>query len=133
MEVMKIHKEQIKLLTEFIIEKSLIFHPTISPEGCPDFSNHYGKQYILIIDRNIMTKIVEICNTGTLKDQHISLLFWAHFNHISITGGLALNEYANNKNILLYFPILIFFYKLLVNRCHLIINTLDLKSILQRK
>ncbi|MFK4379792.1 hypothetical protein ABH948_005229 [Bacillus sp. RC218] len=103
MEVMNIHKEQIKLLTEFIIEKSLIFHPTISPEGCPDFSNHYGKEYILIIDRNIMTKIVEICNTGTLKDQHIlkvisSLLFWAHFNQISITGGLALNEYANNKN-----------------------------------
>ena len=100
---MKIHENQIKLLTEFIIEKSLIFHPVISPKGSPDFSSNYGKEYVLIIDRNIMTKIIELCNTGTLKDRYIlkvvsSLLFWSEFNNVSITGGLALNEYANIKN-----------------------------------
>lgn len=103
MEVLRIHEKQIKELTKFIIEKNLILHPIISPNGVPDFSYSIGKKYILIIDRNIMTKIIELCSTGTLKDPHIlkvvsSLLFWSHFNDVAITGGLALNEYANIKN-----------------------------------
>lgn len=103
MEVLRVQEKQIKELTEFIINKKLIFHPKISPEGTPDFSNYFGKKYILIIDRNIMTKIVELCRTGTLKDMYIlkvvsSLLFWSHFNDVAMTGGLALNEYANIKN-----------------------------------
>ncbi|WP_071395071.1 hypothetical protein [Bacillus tuaregi] len=103
MEVLRVQEKQIKELTEFIIDKKLIFHPIISPKGTPDFSNYFGEKYILIIDRNIMTKIVELCSNGTLKDMHIlkvvsSLLFWSHFNDVAITGGLALNEYANIKN-----------------------------------
>ncbi|MCY8786794.1 hypothetical protein [Bacillus inaquosorum] len=102
MEVLRIHEKQIKELTEFIIEKNLILHPLISPNGVPDFSDFMHKKYTLIIDRNIMTKIIELCRTGTLKDRYIlkvvsSLLFWSHFNDISLTGGLALNEYANIK------------------------------------
>lgn len=103
MEVLRVKEKQIKELTEFIIDKKLIFHPKISPKGTPDFSHYFGKRYTLIIDRNIMTKIVELCSNGTLKDMHIlkvvsSLLFWSHFNDVAITGGLALNEYANIKN-----------------------------------
>lgn len=50
-----------------------------------------------------MTKIIEFCHTGRLKDAYIrkligALLFWAEFNDISITGGLALNEYAVGQN-----------------------------------
>ncbi|WP_332275023.1 hypothetical protein [Bacillus velezensis] len=102
MEVLRIHEKQIKELTEFIIEKNLILHPIISSNGTPDFSKHICKKYILIIDRNIMTKIIELCRTGTLKDKNIlkvvsSLLFWSLFNDIALTGGLALNEYANTK------------------------------------
>lgn len=103
MDMLTVHKKQIKSLTEFIIDKALIYHPTISPKGIPDFSAYSHKEYILIIDRNIMTKIVELCNNGTLKDPYIlkvisSILFWSDFNNISITSGLALNEYANIKN-----------------------------------
>ncbi|MGX4200320.1 hypothetical protein ACWJJ5_04445 [Bacillus sp. JK74] len=102
MEVLRIHEKQIKELTEFIIEKNLILHPLISPNGIPDFSNRSCKKYLLIIDRNIMTKIIELCRTGTLKDMNIlkvvsSLLFWSLFNNIALTGGLALNEYANTR------------------------------------
>lgn len=103
MEILKIQEKQIKRLTEFIINKELIYHPVFSAKGIPDFSNQFAKKYILIIDRNIMTKIIELCSTGSLKDTHIlkvisSLLFWSHFNDVEITGGLALNEYANIKN-----------------------------------
>lgn len=49
-----------------------------------------------------MKKIIELCNAGSLRDRHIikvvsGILFWSHFNHVSITGGLFLNEYANIK------------------------------------
>lgn len=49
-----------------------------------------------------MTKIVEFCRTGKLSDAYIrkligALLFWAEFNDVEITSGLALNEYATVK------------------------------------
>lgn len=104
MDVIHVHENQLKAVTLFLVEKEILFHPTISPNGYPDFTGRYGRENILIIDRNIMTKIVEFCRKGILKDIYIlkligALLFWAEFNNIRITGGLALNEYATVKNI----------------------------------
>jgi len=102
MEVIRIHEKQLKAVTLFLVEKEIIFHPTISPNGYPDFTGRYGRRNILIIDRNIMTKIVEFCRTGIMKGSYIrklvsALLFWAEFNNIQINGGIALNEYAIEK------------------------------------
>lgn len=99
MEIIHIREEQLKSLTLFLIEKKIIFHPTISPSGCPDFTGRYERENILILDRNILTKLIEFCKTGELRDPYIrkliaALIFWAEANQIIITGGLALNEYA---------------------------------------
>lgn len=104
MEIIHIQENQLKAVTLFLIEKEIIFHPTISLNGCPDFNGRYDRKNILIIDRNIMTKIIEFCRAGSLKDAYIrkligALLFWAEFNDITITGGLALNEYATGQGI----------------------------------
>lgn len=104
MEIIKVDSKQLKAVTLFLIDKEVIFHPIISPNGYPDFTGRFGRKNILIIDRNIMTKIVEFCRSGILKDSYIrkvigALLFWAAFNNVNITGGLALNEYAIVKGI----------------------------------
>lgn len=104
MKLLLINENQLKAVTLFLIEKEIIFHPMISPNGCPDFTGRYGRKNTLIIDRNIMTKIVEYCRVGSLKDAYVrkligALLFWAEFNDITITGGLALNEYATGQGI----------------------------------
>jgi hypothetical protein len=54
------------------------------------------------LDRNILTKLIELFTNGTLKDKYLlkvisSLMFWADFNGVTLTSGFALNEYANNK------------------------------------
>lgn len=102
MEYICISKEKIKNITEFLIDKQIIFHPHISPNGCPDFSNYLGRNYILILDRNLLTKLLELVRKGTLNDNYLlkvisSLMFWANLNGFTITSGLALNEYANFK------------------------------------
>ena len=103
MKIIRIEENQIKLITEFLIKQQVIFHPHISPNGRPDFSRYLGRQYVLLIDRNILTKLIELCTNGVLKDKHqmkviSSLMLWVIFNNIEVTAGLALNEYANHKN-----------------------------------
>lgn len=89
----------------FLIKNKLIFHPNISPNGTPDFTDYYRRDYILIVDRNIITKLIELCINGTLKDPFLlkvigSIMFWAEFNNVVITAGVALNEYAFNLKIM---------------------------------
>ncbi len=103
MEIIYIRKSQLKAITLFLIERKIIFHPIISQDGCPDFTDREGFLNTLIIDRNIMTKIVEFCRTGLLKDPIYrkvisALIIWARFNDISISCGLAQIEYANTVN-----------------------------------
>ncbi|NWL87815.1 hypothetical protein DMN77_09395 [Paenibacillus sp. 79R4] len=101
MRLIEISDRHIKDVTMFLIQNKLIFHPKISPEGTPDFTNYYGRDYILILDRNILTKLIELCIQGTLNDNYLlkvvgSIMFWAEFNGVRITAGIALNEYAYN-------------------------------------
>jgi len=102
-EIIEVTEKEVKSTTIYLLHQQIIFHPHISPNGKPDFTNYIGRQYVLILDRNILTKLIELCNRGCLKDAHImkvigSLMFWALSNNISVTAGLALNEYANNKD-----------------------------------
>lgn len=103
MKIIKVREEDVKEITEFINDNKLIFHPVISPNGFPDFTNFFGRDFILILDRNILTTLLQLCTSGTLNDKYLlrvvsSLMFWAELNNVRVTAGLALNEYANYKN-----------------------------------
>ncbi|HYF68951.1 MAG TPA: hypothetical protein VD884_12495 [Ohtaekwangia sp.] len=102
MDTVRIKESELRQITLFIIDTKIIFHPVISPNGFPDFSNHQGIKNILILDRNILTPMIGLLKTGHLKDDHIrkiigSLMVWTQFNNISVTSGLALSEYAYHK------------------------------------
>lgn len=102
MEIIEIKESDVKNSTLFLLNQKIIFHPQISPKGELDFTNFMGKKYILILDRNILTKIIELCRVGHLGDKHMmrligSLMFWAVSNNITVISGFALNEYANHK------------------------------------
>ncbi|WP_103107535.1 hypothetical protein [Brevibacillus reuszeri] len=103
MKIIRISEQHVKEVTMFLLQNQLIFHPRISPKGIPDFTNYYGRDYILILDRNILTKLIDLCLQGTLNDRYLlkvigSIMFWAEFNGVRITAGIALNEYAYNLN-----------------------------------
>ncbi|KAF6628196.1 hypothetical protein H6F38_20575 [Paenibacillus sp. EKM208P] len=103
MNIFNISEVQIKKVTNFLIDNQLILHPNISPKGTPDFSNYSGRDYIMILDRNIVTKLIELCTKGTLNDDFLlkilgSIMFWVELNGVRITAEIALNEYAHNLN-----------------------------------
>ena len=103
MEIIYVHEQDIKSITEFILDKKFIFHPKISPDGIMDFTSYKNKKYVLLLDRNLLTKMIEFFKNGVIKDSYIrkvigSIVFWAHLNNISLNSGLALNEYANHKS-----------------------------------
>lgn len=103
MEVIYVDEEDIKHVTEFLLDRKLIFHPDISPNGVMDFTQYGSRDYILLLDRNILTKMIEFYRKGILKDEYIRkviacIMFWAHANHVVLNSGLALNEYANCSN-----------------------------------
>ena len=100
MNIVEIKESELKEITLFLIEKKVIFHPNISPDGVPDFSGYQGKDFVLILDRNLLVRIIRLANTGELKDivslkVVTSILFWSQFNNITLTSGLALSEYAH--------------------------------------
>jgi hypothetical protein len=102
MKIIHVHERDIKSITEFILDKKFIFHPRISPDGTMDFTSYDNKEYVLLLDRNLLTKMIEFFKKGVLGDSYIrrvigSIIFWARLNNISLNSGLALNEYANHK------------------------------------
>jgi len=95
-----IHETEIKEITKNLVENKIIFHPRLSKDGDLNFENYCGKKLITILDRNIMTKLIELCTTGSLKDKYIqkiisSLMVWTELYRVDITSGFALLEYAD--------------------------------------
>lgn len=68
--VIKVQEAQIMEITNFLIQSKVIFHPRISPSGVPDFTNYRGRSFILVLDRSILVPILDLVQTGTLKDTH---------------------------------------------------------------
>lgn len=102
MKITTIKSSELKKITLFLIDKKIIFHPIISPNGIPDFSFYNNKEFILILDRNLLIPILRLAEKGTLKDEFSlklisSLLTWTEYNGITITAGLALMEYSHFK------------------------------------
>lgn len=100
MKFIEIKQSELKSITLFLIDKKIILHPKISPEGIPDFTGYEGKRFILILDRNLLVRVIRLVNSGELKDRDSlkivsSLLLWATFNNIILNSGLALTEYSH--------------------------------------
>ncbi|GEM_PF-2342888 len=101
MKIIEIKESELKSITLFLIDRKIILHPIISPEGIPDFTAYKGRKFIVILDRNILVRILRLVNNGELKDAESlkivsCLLAWSEFNKISLNSGLALTEYSHH-------------------------------------
>lgn len=102
MELLKLKQSELKRISNFIIENQLILHPNISPNGQFDFTNYRGSNFTVLLDRNLLSYLVQLASTGELIDDKArisicSIMLWAQVNNISLNSGLALNEYAYGK------------------------------------
>jgi hypothetical protein len=100
MKFIEIKQSELKSITLFLIDKKIILHPKISPEGIPDFTGYEGKRFVLILDRNLLVRVLRLVNSGELKDRDSlkiisSLLLWSAFNNVTLNSGLALAEYSH--------------------------------------
>ena len=100
--ILLVNEEQVKKVTQILIEKKVLYHPNISPTGIPNFKNYRGREFVVILDRNILVDLLRLVETGTLKDRNklkivASLLFWSDFNNVALTSGFALMEHSHFK------------------------------------
>lgn len=98
-----VYERDIKSITEVLMKEKVIFHPRISPTGIPNFQNYGFRDFVLLIDRNICSSLLQLCKKGELPNPHVTrligcLMFWSIFNNISVTSGVALTEYLNTTN-----------------------------------
>lgn len=103
MEIFEVKQSELKDITLFLIEKKIVLHPLISPDGEPDFTGYENRRIEIILDRNIFIYLLSLLENGRLNDDYkrkviSSLMFWIEFNNFSLTSGIALSEYANFKN-----------------------------------
>lgn len=105
MQVFEVKQSELKRITLFLIEKKIVLHPLISPDGTPDFTGYEKRKIEIILDRNLFVYLLSLLEKGRLNDDFkrkviSSLMFWIEFNNFSLTSGIALSEYAafNNDN-----------------------------------
>lgn len=102
MQVARITSSEIKQITNFINENKLILHPNIAPAGILDFTVYNGRNFTILLDRNLLSHLVTLITTGLLEDDKSrtsisSIMLWSRFNNIALNSGFALIEYANWK------------------------------------
>lgn len=85
----------------------LFFNPKYCNEGMfcsKDLIEVFpNKEKVVILDRNIMTLLIKYVTEGILENEEqmteiALIMFWCSLQHINITSGMALNEYANFNN-----------------------------------
>lgn len=89
-----------------VVEKcQLIFHPEIAPNGVFDKEKFWRKKarkpFMLVLDRNLFSALIHICEKGKLKDEKEQQLIgfimtWAAMNGVNISSGNAVMEYATS-------------------------------------
>lgn len=95
--------EDMEYIWGVIQSRQMVFHPTLAPEGKFDYREFYAakrvKPFMLFIDRNILSGLIEFCEKGSLRDKGESQLIgiimtWALMNDITISAGPAVQERA---------------------------------------
>lgn len=96
--------EDLELVWGTINDLQMIFHPRISKDGKINFKElmkyRNEKQINIILDRNILSRLIKLINVGFLNDKFEMrklglLLVWINMNHIKIIPSLAIMEHAN--------------------------------------
>lgn len=104
MSFMYLDGEEYEFIWGTISKLQIIFHPRYSPDGQLDhkalIQNKHRYNYIIILDRNMLSSLLHLCKEGSLKDKNemrlIALLMtWALINNFPISAGLAIKEFAN--------------------------------------
>ena len=106
MSFMVFDEEDLELIWGTLPKLQLIFHPKYSADGQFKFSDiesiKHLKSLILLLDRNLLSSLLKLCEKGFLTDElemrTISLIMaWAISNGISVSAGLAVKENANKE------------------------------------
>jgi hypothetical protein len=99
--------EECNYIWKNLCDLQLIFHPSFSKEGVIDYktlSNLKNRKKIyVVLDRNLLTSLLKLSRDGYLKNENemriIALLMtWIFMNHLLVSPGLALKEYATKIN-----------------------------------
>ena len=89
-----------------IQEKQLIYHQLLAPNGQFNRKEFYKKMdgvpAIVMLDRNIFTMILELCENGSLRDKNRTadvglIMIWAIMHDMYITPGYSVQEYATQR------------------------------------
>lgn len=100
---MVVEDDDINFIWDSIQKLQVIFHPTIAPDGNFDFNKFFEskrkKPFSLLIDRNILSSLLKLCESGSLRDKSESqiigiIMAWAEMNMISVCAGMAVRERA---------------------------------------
>ncbi|WP_206459221.1 hypothetical protein [Anaerovorax sp. IOR16] len=104
MSFMYLDSEEYEFIWETVSKLQIVFHPRYSPDGQLDHNaliqNKHKYNYILILDRNMLSSLLRLFKEGSLKDENemrvIALVMsWALTNNFPISAGLAIKEFAN--------------------------------------
>ena len=102
-DVIIFNDESVDFIWNTIQNQQIIFHPEIAPEGKIKYdifaATKRRKMFILFVDRNILSSLLEFCEIGRLKNKRESQLIgvimaWAIFNDMPISAGMAIKERA---------------------------------------
>lgn len=100
---MVVEDDDINFIWDSIQKLQVVFHPTIAPDGNFDFNKFFEskrkKPFSLLIDRNILSSLLKLCESGSLRDKSESqiigiIMAWAEMNMISVCAGMAVRERA---------------------------------------
>ncbi|MFT7034973.1 MAG: hypothetical protein ACJA2S_003493 [Cyclobacteriaceae bacterium] len=102
MDILRLKQSELKQITDFINENQLILHPIISPTGYLDFTSFKGRNFTVLLDRNLLSYLITLTRTGQLENDKArisisSIMLWSQVNEIALNSGFALVEYANEK------------------------------------
>lgn len=104
MNFMYLDGKDYEFIWDTVSNLQIVFHPRYSPDGKLDYKaliqNKHKYNYIIILDRNMLSSLLRLCKEGSLKDENemkvtALLMSWALSNHFTISAGLAIKQFAN--------------------------------------
>ena len=101
MEIVILNNKQVDYLWREISKRQILFHPDKQPSGdlqSRDFFLPFNQENrSIILDRNLLSALLDFCRNGHLESEAMRtnialIMFWATFNGVSISSGLAIEE-----------------------------------------
>lgn len=105
--------DDLQYLWDVIEMSQTVFHPTIAPDGKFDYKAFFQlkrkKDFVLFIDRNVLSLLLNFCENGFLSNEIYmqligALMAWSSTNDMTISAGYAEMErgtQAEDENLAL--------------------------------